>query len=71
MEKPEISTTTLKLEKKTKERLDNLKEYKRETYDEILQKLLDILNSFRQSPVKARSQLIRIEAKNKKMKSKD
>ena len=41
--------TTIKLNKKTKLRLDKLKEYKRETYDEILEKMLEILTNEKKS----------------------
>ena len=39
-----MNITTIKLDKETKSRLDKLKEHKRETYDEILRKMLGILN---------------------------
>ncbi len=42
--------TTIKISRKTKERLDNLKEYKEESYEEILKKMLYILNLIRKSP---------------------
>jgi uncharacterized protein (UPF0147 family) len=43
--KPDI--TTIKIDKKTKQRLDNLKEYERESYEEVLRKILYILNTIR------------------------
>ena len=43
-------TTTIKLSRKTKERLDNLKEHSQESYEEVLKKLLYILNLIRKSP---------------------
>lgn len=46
--------TTIKLSKETKERLDKLKEYRRESYDDLLRKILGILNLARQEPEKAR-----------------
>ncbi|MEM4259425.1 MAG: BfmA/BtgA family mobilization protein [Candidatus Pacearchaeota archaeon] len=58
--------TTIKLERETKERLDYLKEYKRETYDEILQKMLDILNLCRFSPERARARLILVDKKKRR-----
>ncbi len=42
--------TTIKLAKETKERLDNLKQHGRESYDEIIKKLLNILNICKRSP---------------------
>lgn len=47
--------TTIKLEKETKGRLDKLKEHKRETYNDILKKILHILNSCRKNPQLANS----------------
>jgi len=43
--------TTIKLEKETKRRLDGLKEYDRETYNEIINKVLNIINITVKSPV--------------------
>ncbi len=57
--------TTIKLLKETKERLDKLRGHKRETYDDILQELLSILNLARVSPEKAKAKLISIERKNR------
>jgi hypothetical protein len=54
-------STTIKLTKKTKARLDNLKEYKRESYEEVLQKMLDILNLCRVNPSGARARLLSID----------
>ena len=58
--------TTIKLDRKTKERLDHLKEYKRETYDEVLQKMLEILNTCKFSPERARALLIGIDRKKRR-----
>lgn len=43
--------TTIKLEKDTKRRLDGLKEYNRETYDDLIKKILNIINITIRSPV--------------------
>lgn len=59
--------TTIKITKETKKRLDNLKEYKRESYEEIIQKVLNILNICRINPEKARNILLKID-KDKKEK---
>jgi len=42
--------TTIKIEKTTKSRLDKLKEYERETYNQLIKKILHILNTFRKNP---------------------
>jgi hypothetical protein len=59
--------TTIKLSKKTKKRLDNLKEHKRDTYDDVLENILEILNTCRISPERARSKLIKIARQNRKI----
>lgn len=53
--------TTLKLKAKTKERLEKLKTHKRESYDEALQRILNILNICRQNPEQALVKLKRID----------
>ncbi len=50
--------TTIKLSKKTKLRLEKLRLHKRETYEEILESMLDILNLCRLNPEAARKKLI-------------
>lgn len=59
--------TTIKLEKETKQRLDKLKEYKRETYEEIVKKMLFILNTAKIQPEKAQRVLLAIDKKQRGM----
>lgn len=59
--------TTLKLEKETKDRLEKLREHKRETYDDIIRKIMYVLNTVRDEPVKARAILEFIDEKRKRM----
>lgn len=61
-----MDITTIKLSRETKSRLDNLKEYRRETYDEILQKILNILNVCKINPDRARTNLAVIDRKRRK-----
>ncbi len=58
--KPEI--TTIKLERTTKQRLDKLKEHERETYNQVIRKLLNTLNIFTKNPVLGNKILKAIEA---------
>ena len=51
----------MKLVEETKDRLEKLREHKRETYDDILRKMLYVLNIARESPEKAKRVLERIE----------
>ena len=53
--------TTIKIRKETKERLDKLKEHSRETYDEILRKILFILNISKTNPERAKNLMNRID----------
>lgn len=53
--------TTIKLEEETKKRLDNLKEHKRETYEEVIRKILFILNKIRKDPISANRLLSKID----------
>jgi hypothetical protein len=66
MEKQPI--TTIKIHKETKERLDKLKENKRETYEEVLKKILFILNTSKTNPQRARSLMRRIDGSQKNVK---
>lgn len=52
--------TTIKLVEETKLRLEKLREHKRESYDDILRKILYILNIARDDPEKAKRVLERI-----------
>ena len=54
--------TTIKIHKETKERLDKLKENTRETYEDVLKKILFILNTSKTNPQKARSLMRRIDS---------
>lgn len=58
--------TTIKINKETKQRLDKLKEYSRETYEEVIKKLLFILNVSRKNPEKAQKILNRLDVKLKR-----
>ena len=43
--------TTIKLREETKKRLDGLKEYERESYDEVINKVLNIINITIRNPI--------------------
>ena len=58
--------TTIKLSDNTKKRIEHLKLYPRETYEEILQRMLDIINTARQSPERAKGKLIMLERQKKR-----
>jgi hypothetical protein len=63
-----MAITTIKLSKETKKRLDSLREYKKESYDEILGKILSVLNMCKLDPLKARRILGQISMKRMRLK---
>jgi len=60
------SITTIKLEQQTKQRLEKLKETNRETYDDILRKMLYILSIVKIDPDKAQDILENIDEARKR-----
>ena len=62
-----MDVTTIKLDKATKKRLDKLKIHKRETYDEVLQRILGILNLCVENPMGAKIKLARIHKTRKEL----
>lgn len=67
MKKQNEKITTMKLQNETKNRLEKLREHKRETYDDIIRKILYVLNAVRESPEKAKHILEFIDEKRKRM----
>ena len=53
MTKKSNNITTIKLRRETKQRIDRLKENPRETYEQVLKKILYILNLSKKNPEKA------------------
>jgi hypothetical protein len=58
--------TTIKLSSELKERLNKFKEYERETYNEVLNKILYALNVCRKDPEKAKKFLENIDRRIRK-----
>jgi hypothetical protein len=58
--------TTIKITKETKTRLDGLKEHHREPYEEVLRKVLFILNTTKKNPEKAQRILKKIDSTQKR-----
>ena len=58
--------TTIKLSTETKERLDKVKEHPKESYDEVLKKILFVLNTVRKDPEQAKKILLRIDSNFKR-----
>jgi len=58
--------TTIKINLETKARLDRLKEHQRETYEQVLRKILFILNLSKKNPEKAQRIFKKIDSVIKK-----
>jgi len=58
--------TTIKISTEIRERLGKLKEYDRETFNEVLSKILYVLNVCRKDPEKAKRVLESIDKRIKK-----
>ena len=69
MESESYEITTIKLEKETKKRLQKLKIHKRESYDEVIRKMLSILNNLKVNPGQARSRLLENERIKERLKA--
>ena len=63
-----MEITTIKIATETKSRLNKLKEFERESYDQVLRKMLYILNECRKNPLKAKKILLTIDATIKREK---
>lgn len=59
--------TTIKVYQKTKVNLERFKEHRRESYDDVLKKLLYLVNLIRQDPELGKKLLEEIELTKKKL----
>ena len=62
-----MNTTTIKINKDTKAEIDRYREYKNESYDEVLRKLLYIIKSIKKDPDLSKEAIQVIEAARKRM----
>lgn len=58
-------TTTIKLSRDIKVRIDNLRVYPKESYESIFSRMLDILNTCHINPMKARGKLVMMDRQRK------
>jgi len=63
-----IKITTVKLLNTTKNRLDKLRSYPKESYDSVLNRMLGILNICKINPEKARAMLRGVDMQNRRNK---
>ena len=62
-----MNATTIKIHKETKAEIDKFREYKNESYDELLRKLLFIVKSVKKNPELSKEAIEAIEAARKRM----
>jgi predicted transcriptional regulator len=63
-----MSATTIKIHKETKAEIDQFREYKNESYDEVLKKLVYIVKKLKKEPELSKETLKAIEAARKRIK---
>jgi predicted transcriptional regulator len=56
-----MSATTIKLQSETKSQLDTFREYKNESYDEVINKLVYIAKNTQKNPELSKETIIAIE----------
>ena len=69
-EHKEDEFTTIKISKKLKDRLSNIKISEHETYEEIITKMFDLMNNMKTSPQKAMRKLKMLDEQIKNFKEK-
>ena len=63
-----MDTTTIKIYEDTKEQLDNYREYKNESYDEVIKKILYIVEKVKEEPELSKETIESIEKARERIK---
>jgi len=63
-----MNATTIKIHKDTKAEIDKFREYKNESYDELLRKLLYIVKTIKKDPELSKEAIQAIDAARKRIK---
>ena len=63
-----MSATTIKIQTDTKSQIDQFREYKNESYDEVIKKLIFIVKSLKKEPELSKETIEAIEAARKRIK---
>jgi predicted transcriptional regulator len=63
-----MSTTTIKIHKNTKAEIDQFREYKNESYDEVIKKLVFIVRSLKKEPELSKETIEAIEQSRARIK---
>ena len=64
-----MNITTIKLQEETKYQLDKLREYKNESYDELINKIIYIVRNIKKQPELSKEAVESIEKARKRIKS--
>ena len=64
-----METTTLKLRHSTKQELDRFREYRNESYDEVIHKIVSVVHLFKRKSVLGQEAMNAIEAARARMKA--
>jgi hypothetical protein len=64
-----MEATTIKIHGNTKTELDKFREYKNESYDEVIKKMLYIAKTCKKEPELSRETILAIENARKRMKA--
>jgi len=64
-----VDTTTIKIHEDTKLQLDKFREYKNESYDELIKKMVYIAKKVKTQPELSKEAVIAIEKARKRIKS--
>ena len=64
-----MNATTIKINLDTKHQLDQFKEYKRESYDELIRKMLYIIKKAKTQPELSQEAVLAIENARKRIKA--
>mgnify|MGYP000692203759 CR=1 FL=1 len=62
-----MAATTIKLDRQTKSQLDKFREYKNESYDEVIKKLVYVVNNLKKKPELSKETLVEIENARERM----
>jgi predicted transcriptional regulator len=64
-----MNSTTIKIHRDTKEQIDRFREYKNESYDEVIKKLLFIVKHIKNEPELSKETIEAIDAARKRIKN--
>ena len=64
-----MDATTIKLHTETKYALDQLREYKNESYDEVIRKIIYIIKNFKTQPELSKEAISAIEKARKRIRA--